>query len=105
LNLEMPKDRICLGRFGKVFGLKGEIYFNLYGSEDILRTTDEFYLENGTLLRLKGWEWALMEGSWSNYLAMIHRTSVETFVNQKVLCKRSFWQSDTYTTSELLEWT
>jgi len=41
---------------GKVFGLKGEIYFNLYGSEDILRTTDEFYLENGTLLKVeKAW--------------------------------------------------
>jgi len=85
----MPKDRICLGRFGKVFGLKGEIYFNLYGSEDILRTTDEFYFPDGRfVVKLLGYDTP---------------ESVETFVNQKVYVKGRSGKGDTYTTSELLE--
>ncbi|HOK24655.1 MAG TPA: hypothetical protein PLX47_04250 [Coprothermobacter proteolyticus] len=103
MNLEMPKDRICLGRFGKVFGLKGEIYFNLYGSEDILRTTDEFYLENGTLLKVE----RLGVGPDGRFVVKLlgydTPESVETFVNQKVYVKGRSGKGDTYTTSELLE--
>jgi len=81
----MPKDRICVGRFGKVFGLKGEMYFNLYGSEDILRTTDEFYLENGTLLKVE----KLGVGPDGRFVVKLlgydTPESVETFVNQKFM--------------------
>jgi len=99
----MPKDRICLGRFGKVFGLKGEIYFNLYGSEDILRTTNEFYLEDGTLLRLE----KVRLGPDGRFVIKLRNyetpEAVEPFVNQKVYVKGRPGQGDTYTTSELLE--
>lgn len=99
----MPKDKICLGRFGKVFGLKGEIYFNLYGSEDILRTTSEFYLEDGTLLRLE----KVRLGPDGRFVIKLRSyespEAVEPFVNQKVYVKGRAGQGDTYTTSELLE--
>jgi 16S rRNA processing protein RimM len=99
----MPKELICLGRFGKPFGLKGEIYFNLFGSKEILENTKVFFLEDRTKLRVEH----LSVGPDGRYVIKFRGFDtperVQGFVNQKVYVKGRSGSGDIYTTSELLE--
>ncbi len=99
----MPKEKICLGSFGRVFGVKGEIYFNLYGSPDILQTADSLFLDDGTALVIQH----VTLGPDGRYLIKFRGVNsaeqAETLVNKKAYVKGRTGSGDFYTTSELIE--
>ncbi|NPV88616.1 hypothetical protein HPY42_03725 [Coprothermobacteraceae bacterium] len=97
----MAKEKLLLGQFGKVHGVRGEIYFSLFGTEDILQRAANLYLKDGTSLRILG----IRRSSKGRFILKVEGydtpEDAKALVNQNVYVEAMEGEGDIYTVGEL----